>query len=285
VAKPFFKWPGSKAWLLTHVEKLLPKEPLRVVEPFVGSAAFYLGSTYTRAMLGDTNEKVIKCLTVVRDSPEKVLSYLSKLDNCLQDYIRVRDELPTSDAAIAGRLIFLTNTSWGGLYRENRDGKFNVPFGANGRAFFCEATILSASERLQTADIQHLPFASTLAKTRGNDLIFVDAPYVTRTLSQHFDRYHACKFNWGDQLSLAKILTGKRFGSRKMIVTCASDANLYRLYQGWTVFEFSKRNAMAAYSAKNSYRNEAMLLSPALREVSRQLEVSARLVSLQPELI
>lgn len=272
MAKPFFKWPGSKSWLINRLTNIWPSDSLRVVEPFAGSAAFYLGSSYSSAFLADTNQQIISCLSAVRDKPKKVLEYLSRLQNNLENYSRVRNENPTSTVAAAGRLIFLTNTSWGGLYRENLLGKFNVPYGNNGRQFFCEDAILSASEKLKSVEIQHCGFAQTLEKPGKNDLIFVDAPYVTKINSQFFDRYHATKFGWDDQLLLAKLLNRKIMGSKKMLITCAADPDLYQLFAHWSVFEFSKRNSMTAHTDKRGYRTEALLLSPALNEFSRLIE-------------
>lgn len=272
VAKPFFKWPGSKSWLINRLTGIWPCDLLRVVEPFAGSAAFYLGSSCRSAFLADTNQQIVSCLSAVRDKPKKVLEYLSRLQNNRDDYARVRDETPANAVSAAGRLIFLTNTSWGGLYRENQRGKFNVPFGNNGRDFFCEETILSASEKLKNVEIRHWGFAQTLEKSEKNDLIFVDAPYVTKTTSEFFDRYHASRFRWGDQLTLAKLLNRRKMASKMMLITCAADPDLYQLFNDWSVFEFSKRNSMTAHTNKTGYRKEALLVSPALSDFSRHLE-------------
>ena len=187
--KPFFKWPGSKSWLINQLADIWPVNSLRVVEPFAGSAAFYLGGGCSAA---------------------------SKLKNCPEDYLRIRSENPVGAVSAAGRLIFLTNTSWGGLYRENLNGQFNVPFGNNGRSFFCEDTILSASEKLKNAEILHWGFAQTLEATKKDDLIFVDAPYVTKTNAEFFDRYHATRFGWDDQLLLSKLLNLKKYKKKNL---------------------------------------------------------------------
>jgi DNA adenine methylase len=278
VAKPFLKWPGSKTWLVDQLVHLLPTSGLRVVEPFAGSAAFFLGSCYTSAILGDTNEQVAWCLQAVRDDAKNVLQFLSRLTNSLPDYVRVRDLRPSAPAEIAGRLIFLTNTSWGGLYRENQKGGFNVPFGNNGRSFFSEETILAASEKLSTSEVLHAGFAGTLANVQKSDLVFVDAPYVTKDNAQYFDRYHATRFRWADQVELAKLLNGRKFRSKLVIVTCAADADLYAVFPGWTVFEFSKRNSMTASTKSVGYRREALVVSPALNELIEGLGCSARAV-------
>ena len=272
VAKPFFKWPGSKAWLINRFSHIFPGNSVRLVEPFAGSAAFYLGSTFQTALLADKNEQIVNCLCAVRDNPSRVLKYLSTLKNDRNHYIQIRDVVPVDAVTAAGRLIFLTNTSWGGLYRENKFGKFNVPFGNNGRKFFCEETILLASARLKRVDIQHASFEQSLKQTSIDDLIFIDAPYVTKSTSEFFDRYHMSRFCWADQIKLAQQLKEKNMSSKAMLITCAADPDLYELFDDWRIFEFSKRNSMTAHTNKIGYRREALLVSPALIDFAIQLE-------------
>lgn len=265
--KPFFKWPGSKAWLANRLNEALSNDFDRIVEPFVGSAAFFLGSQCERAVLGDANEHIAHCLVAVRDHPEEVIGLLSQLSNTFEDYSNVKTFVPSSPVHAAARMIYLTNTSWGGLYRENLQGVFNVPFGNNGREFFCPEKIMAASRKLQGAEVIHGNFNFTLEKSRVNDLIFVDAPYVTKTVAQHFDRYHASRFGWKDQISLAKILNESHMRKRKILVTCAANSDLYELFEGWSVVEFSKRNSMTAYKANSGNRREALLVSPAMYDL------------------
>jgi DNA adenine methylase len=272
VAKPFFKWPGSKRWLITLLSNISPRNSLRLVEPFAGSAALYLGSSYQTGLLADTNLHVVSCLQAVRDEPKQVLKYLSSLQNTREVYLRVRAEMPGNNVSAAGRLIFLTNTSWGGLYRENQDGRFNVPFGNNGREFFCEKTVMTASAKLTNVEIKNWGFSQTLEVSTKKDLLFIDAPYVTKLPSEYFDRYHASKFSWTNQLALAKYLTGKKMATREVMVTCAADKDLYELFKGWRVFEFQKRNSMTAYRGSTGHRKEALLISPALKHFSDEIE-------------
>lgn len=272
VAKTFFKWPGSKGWLVSKLKGADFDGFTRVVEPFAGSAAFFLGSKCSEALLGDTNEHVISSLVAVRDFPHDVIRYLSALRNSKACYERVKFSVPEDDVEAAGRLIFLTNTSWGGLYRENRAGKFNVPYGDNGRAVYSKVQILDASEKLKGAKVFHCGYEDTIRMSRKGDLIFVDAPYVTTTKDEHFDRYHSHRFTWDDQLELARVLTQGRAASKSVIVTCAANADLYQLFGGWHVYELSKRNSMTAYLDPSSYRSEALILSPALTPLAHWLE-------------
>ena len=273
--KPCFKWPGSKAWLANRLNEVLLSDFERIVEPFAGSAAFFLGSQCKKAILGDTNEHIAHCLGAVRDRPREVISLLSQLGNTLEDYNQVKNFLPLDPVQSAARMIFLTNTSWGGLYRENKKGGFNVPFGNNGRVFYSAEKIIAASKKLHGAEIIHGNYDVAIDKSNSKDLIFIDAPYVTKKASEHFDRYHASRFAWKDQVLLADMLKSRAMKGRKILVTCAANPDLYELFSGWKVFEFSKRNSMAAYKYAAGKRNEALLISPALRYLYEKLELEA----------
>lgn len=269
--KSVFKWPGSKAWLARRIAGLLPKTASRIVEPFAGSASFFFGTNFSNAFLADINPNVIDCLTAIRDSPHRVLERLSSLQNTEGDFRRLRDELPTDSVAAAARLIFLTNTSWGGLYRENKLGKFNVPYGYNGRQFFSPDTLIAASERLRTTTIVKNDFRETLEQTNVRDLLFIDAPYVTNKSHGHFDRYLGLKFTWSDQVLLSRIVRAKASSAQQVLVTCAASTDLYCLFPGWSIFEFSKRNSMTAHRERRTVRMEALLVSPSLSNFSDDL--------------
>jgi DNA adenine methylase len=271
VARPFYKWPGSKVWLVEILSPYLKNiASLRVVEPFAGSAAFFLGSTAQRALLGDTNLHVAHALEGVRDGASKVIKNLRKLSNTKEVYSEVRNSTPRSKFSAAARLIYLTNTSWGGLYRENKLGKFNVPFGNNGRSFYSVEIIKEASTKLAGCEIHNQNYRKTLASIRKKDFIFVDAPYVTKRSAEFFDRYHASKFSWDDQVELAELLQSGRALGKPILVTCAADPDLYALFPGWAVVEFFKRNSMTAKD-KLGYRREALLLSSELSSLAEAL--------------
>lgn len=272
MVKPFFKWPGSKHWLINRLHNFLPSGVSRVVEPFAGSASFFLGSRYESGFLCDANPHIVDCLTAVRDRPCDVIGLLAQLTNTSADYNNVKNHIPRTAVEAAARMVFLTNTSWGGLYRENRSGAFNVPFGNNGRRFFCEETIFSASSKLANCEIVHSNFDWTLENSRKDDLVFIDAPYVTKIRAEYFDRYHSSGYDWSDQVALAKLLRSRRFNTRKVLITCAADPNLYELFPRWRVIEFFKRNSMTAYKNNTGNRKEALLLSPALDGLFRELD-------------
>ena len=56
--KPFLKWAGSKYRIVDRIKAVLPGGK-RLIEPFAGSAAVFLNTTYPDYLLADTNGDLI----------------------------------------------------------------------------------------------------------------------------------------------------------------------------------------------------------------------------------
>jgi len=271
MTKPFFKWPGAKTWLVAELADVFSFKGARVVEPFAGSASFFLGSGSETALLTDNNQHVATCLQAVRDNPDAVVARLARMSNEKNYYDTVRDQRPRSATGIAARLIFLTNTSWGGIYRENAQGRFNVPFGNNEREFCDPARIRRASQRLKNVEIGHRSYEVALEAAKATDILFVDPPYVSHVSRSGFNRYSAALYTWQDQMKLVKILTGKRLRGARTLVASAAALEIYQLFPGWHAVEFNKRKSMLTNRGEHGHRKEALLLSPALGALAANL--------------
>jgi DNA adenine methylase len=137
---PFVKWAGGKTQLLSQLYALAPAEFDRYFEPFLGGGAlfFYLISAKNKrftAYLSDINSELINSYIAVKDNVEKLIKLLKlheiKYKRAPSEYyykLRDKDKL-TDDVEKAARFIALNRTCYNGLYRVNRNGKFNVPLG------------------------------------------------------------------------------------------------------------------------------------------------------------
>src|SRR5207245_7838468 len=89
---PFVKWAGGKTSLLPH---LIPRVPLHLTEyyePFLGGGALFFGicarTTSFSAHLSDTNDELINAYRVIKESPDELLSFLSRFQ---KDYDSATD--------------------------------------------------------------------------------------------------------------------------------------------------------------------------------------------------
>src|SRR5690554_6004479 len=88
--KPFLKWAGGKTQMLPDIEKYLPIEYGKYIEPFVGAGAlfFHLGSS--QSVISDANGELILTYEVIRDAPDVLIKELQEFKNEEKFFYEVR---------------------------------------------------------------------------------------------------------------------------------------------------------------------------------------------------
>ena len=218
-AKPFIKWVGGKTQLIDQLETLLPAdfdkwENVTYIEPFVGGGAmlFYMLQTHSNiksAIINDINPDLTTCYKVVRDFPQELVDSLKEIQKeyySLQSeesrknyYLKMRDEFNTKQLNPIRNttlFFFLNRTCFNGLYRVNKSGLFNVPFGRYETPTICDAnTIFADSELLKNVKILTGDYQQTLAYAEGKTLFYFDPPYRPLNNTSSFNDYTKEAFN------------------------------------------------------------------------------------------
>lgn len=218
-AKPFIKWVGGKGQLIEQLETLLPAdfdrwENVTYIEPFVGGGAmlFHMLQTHKNirtAVINDINADLTTCYKVVRDNPTELVDsleeiqqeYYSLKSECdrKQFYILMREEFNTKKLAPIRNttlFFFLNRTCFNGLYRVNKSGLFNVPFGKYETPTICDPeTIFADSELLQNVEIMTGDYQQTFIKAHGCTLFYFDPPYRPLSNTSSFNDYSKEAFN------------------------------------------------------------------------------------------
>lgn len=225
-AKPFIKWVGGKGQLLEQLDEQLPADfdrwiDVTYIEPFVGGGAmlFYMLQRYPnikRAVVNDINPDLVTCYRTVRDEPEALIAALQAIETAYlalpneaerkARYLDIRARYnrkgltPVDNTAC---FIFLNRTCFNGLYRVNKSGAFNVPFGRYARPTICDAaTIREDSRLLQRVEIGNADFEQTLEAARGRTLFYFDPPYRPLSDTSSFNDYTRESFNDDAQIRL-----------------------------------------------------------------------------------
>ena len=181
-AKPILKWAGGKTQMLGD---LLPKVPTsfgRYIEPFFGGGAMFFALQPENAVIADSNPELINMYREVADHVEDVIQCLKQYENTSEMFYAVRSQewttLPKAEAA--ARTIFLNRTCFNGLYRVNKQGQFNVPYGKYKNPKICdEDGLRAASVALQKVDILCGDYLLVLEHyAQPGDFIFLDPPYL-----------------------------------------------------------------------------------------------------------
>ncbi len=233
-ARPFLKWAGGKGQLLPQLAALLPPELARgeirrYVEPFLGGGALFLAVAQryaiTDAYLSDANPELTLVYRVVQRDVEPLIAQLAEQERCYlaasetarhDEYYAVRAAYNRGRADIGGaydaptwvaraaQMIFLNKTCFNGLYRLNRRGEFNVPFGRYRRPAICAADNLRrVAALLQRAEIACAPFAACADRVDDHTFVYFDPPYRPLSATASFTAYAAHKFDDDDQIALA----------------------------------------------------------------------------------
>ena len=227
-AKPFLKWAGGKGQLLSQLALYLPKqkneEPFTYIEPFVGGGAmlFYLLQHFgniQKAVINDVNEDLILTYRIIKYDVEALIANLDRLEKYYLDIsdqerrsqvyydIRERYNQHIGDSIErATQLLFLNKTCFNGLFRVNRLGQFNVPFGKYANPTICNAKLLRAdSQLLQSAQVEICQgdYAKTLQYIDGLTFVYLDPPYRPLDATSSFTAYAKGDFNDDDQRALA----------------------------------------------------------------------------------
>jgi DNA adenine methylase len=150
--KPFLKWVGGKTRLMKKVEDYFPLKYNNYIEPFSGGGSVFFNFTPKNAIISDLNETLIDTYIDIRDNFDEVYEYLTILEkkNNEVDFYKFRklfnelrleenvylqkksdvSNIRISDTVyISALMIYLNKAGYGGVYRENQNGGFNVPYG------------------------------------------------------------------------------------------------------------------------------------------------------------
>lgn len=235
--KPFLKWAGGKTQLLSVLDTKLPTPILsnlyieRYIEPFVGSGAmfFFLKRHFqvNESYLIDSNPEIILAFKVVQKDPDALIQELRNLEKTYFSlseekrsgfFYYIRNQYNTQRYHLnyhqysknwitrASWLIFLNKTCYNGLFRLNKKGEFNVPFGRYKKPAICdEETLRESSRALQDVEIICGDFSLSASYIKEGTLVYFDPPYRPLNSTSNFTSYSREGFSETDQRRLAQF--------------------------------------------------------------------------------
>lgn len=242
MAGPFVKWAGSKTQLLKEYMQVIPTCFNNYLEPFVGGGAVFFslrsqGKLKGNVTLGDLNEELMNCCRVIRDEVDELIAILKEHDAHKMEkayYYDVRDwdrdgSIDKMTAAErAARTIFLNRTCYNGLYRVNKKGEFNVPYGRHKNPTVCdEQNLRAVSNALEGVDLLATDFEDGVSSAREGDFVYLDPPYHPLSSTAYFTNYTKEDFGEEEQQRLARVF--RQLDKRGCLVMLSnSDTELVR---------------------------------------------------------
>jgi len=235
--RPFIKAVGGKRSSLPFI---LPKlqaasDDGNYYEPFLGGGAVFFALAPRRAHLNDTNVRLMDAYMGVKHDVDTVIKLLKEMPYDEAFFMKVRQEINVggsgSSALDAAQFIYLNKTCFNGLWRVNKQGKFNVPFGDYTNPTICdEEGLRSASEALQRTFMGSQDFDKALRTAQKGDRVYLDPPYTPVSKTANFTGYTKDGFSFEDQKRLSVCVADVAKRSALVVLSSADTPETRALY-------------------------------------------------------
>ena len=274
-AKPILKWAGGKTQLLGELLPKVPNSYSRYIEPFFGGGAMFFALQPENAIIADSNPEIINVYREVADHVEDVIQYLKHYENTSEMFYAVRGQewtaLPKAEAA--ARTIFLNKTCFNGLYRVNKKGQFNVPFGKYKNPKICdEEGLRVASIALQKAEILCGDYLLVLEHyAQPGDFVFLDPPYLPISEYADFKRYTKEQFYEEDHVELAKMIMTLHERGCYVILTNSNHPLVHELYAPFSIDVIQTRRHISCNGSTRKGEDVIVTIPPKERTLIKLL--------------
>lgn len=214
------RWAGSKKKILNNMLKTFPKNKKNYIEMFLGSGVVLLNVLdnknilkYKNIYVNDINSNIINFYILLRDNIDSLIEKMKELENKYNNYqmdekeeyyYKIRYDFNNMEdgAEKAVLFYFLMKTGFNGVYRENKNGKFNVPFGKKEKIVVNEEHLHKVSEIIKNVKFYNLDYKDFLKEMKKNNklkdaFIYCDPPYLPDDdlISQKQELYTSESFN------------------------------------------------------------------------------------------
>ena len=285
ITKPILKWAGGKTQMLGELLPRVPKSYGRYIEPFFGGGALFFALNPDDAVIADSNPELINMYVQVAHHVDDVIDHLQNYENTSEMFYEVRaldwQALPKAEAA--ARTIYLNKTCFNGLYRVNKNGQFNTPFGKYKNPKICDIdTLRLASETLRKAKILCGDYILVLENyAQPGDFVFLDPPYLPVSTNSDFKRYTKEQFYEDDHIELAKIIATLHERGCYVILTNSNHPLVYQLYEQYEIDVIQTKRHISCHG--NTRKGEDVIVTiPPKKKKKAESEPLSDQVSLYP---
>lgn len=261
---PLLKWAGGKRQLLPQLMTHAP--PFRrYFEPFVGGGAVFFALAPACATINDSNKRLVRAYQGIAEDVDAVIDRLKGYPFDKEFYLELRSKPIDdceSDVEVACWLIYLNRTGFNGLYRVNKRGDFNVPWGSYKNPTICDEERLRACAAiLRRAEILHGDFMYACDRAARGDLVYFDPPYVPVKEGESFTSYTRDGFGLADQVRLRDCALALKARGVSVMITNSNTRTVRELYgDGFKIHRLRARGTVAANAASRGERVDLLIV-------------------------
>lgn len=264
--KPFLKWVGGKQRLISSLLPFIPTGD-RLIEPFVGAGSICLASNYPRYVINDANPDLMAVWTSLKHRPREFIERANVYftpDYCSQTaFLKVRSEFNAEVERFerAVRFIYLNRMGFNGLYRVNKSGKLNTPYGypktMPGYPF---RALEDAALQLHDYEVRCGGYMSAIDLAGVGDVLYCDPPYLSRNDRRSSIAYAPYEFGLPEFQALVIACERAYERGAKVVISQVDNEVARATLRGWTIESLTANASFAADARGRGTRNEIIAL-------------------------
>jgi DNA adenine methylase len=268
---PVVKWVGGKRQILDQIKKYVPKTISTYYEPFIGGGAVLFALQPHKAVVNDINLELINLYEVIKTDVERLIKDLQKHNNEERYFYGIRelDRNVTlynqlSPVQRASRMIYLNKTCYNGLFRVNKAGEFNTPFGNyRNPNIVNEITLRAVSKYFNKADLKftRLDFEEALKGAKKGAFVYLDPPYDPVSDTASFTGYDKGGFNKAEQIRLKKVCDRLNERGIKFLLSNSATQFIKELYRDYRIEIIQAKRAVNSKADKRGEINEVLVMN------------------------
>ncbi len=266
---PVVKWVGGKRQLLPEITKYIPKDIDTYFEPFIGGGAVLFSIQPSKAVINDVNSELINLYEVIKNNVDELILDLKNHKNEAEHFYRIRKMDRDKDnysnltsVERASRIHYLNKTCYNGLFRVNRAGEFNAPFGRYKNPDIINESKLRAVSRYFNHNkivFKCEDFESALKSIGENSFVYFDPPYDPVSDSASFTGYARAGFDKAEQQRLKNLCDQLNQKGIKFLLSNSSTSFILDLYKSYNIEIVRARRAINSRGDKRGEVDEVLV--------------------------
>lgn len=267
---PIVKWAGGKRQLIPDITARMPAAYTGYVEPFFGGGAVLFSVLPERAVINDINSELMNVYRVVRDNTDELIAALKQHENTSEYFYAMRalDRDPAyesmSPVEKASRFIYLNKTCYNGLFRVNRSGHFNAPFGryknpniVNEDGLYKVRDYLTAHQ----VEIQNQDFEVCMHGAKAGDFVYIDPPYDPVSDSSNFTGYAKNGFSRNEQDRLKQAVDALNEKGAYVMLSNSNTPFINDLYADYRIETVNAKRMINSVAQKRGEISEVLVMN------------------------
>jgi DNA adenine methylase len=270
---PVVKWVGGKRQIIDEIIKYVPDSFSTYYEPFLGGGAVLFELQPKKAVVNDVNEELMNIYEVIKDNVDELIEGLKrhKIKNDKAYFYEIREldrdreqyNLLTP-VERASRIIYLNKTCYNGLFRVNKSGEFNAPFGNyKNPNIVNETTLRAVSAYFNKAKIRFTcqDFEDALKWSRKGAFVYLDPPYDPVSETASFTGYDKGGFDHNEQIRLKKTCDKLNKKGIKFLLSNSATDFIMDLYQDYKIEVIQAKRVINSKADRRGNVDEVLVMN------------------------